>query len=376
MQIFARRIEMNAQVNELQVLEQNVIVAAFAKRGGTDELFEHIAQEVRSHVPDVTTKKGRDAIGSLAMKVSKSKTLIEKCGKELVAEQKAQIKLIDDDRIAIVKKFDQLRDEILAPRNAWEKAEEDRVAKCLEFLDEITELAKPEFLGNAAWQLKGYIDTLSNLKIDSRFMEFQEQAKLAKFETLEKLRTALVAREKYEAEQAELERLRKEEQEREQRERDERIAKEAADKARIEAEAKALAEKQRFEREQKEQAELAECQQREAAEREARLQAEKEAALLREEQLKQQAIEREKQAEIDRQNAIEQERLRIEREQAAKEAAERKAEEERLANVEHMRSINQEILNKLCEIGLDEDQAKVVITAIAKNQIPHVSVKY
>ena len=84
---------MNAQVNELQVLEQNVIVAAFAKRGGTDELFEHIAQEVRSHVPDVTTKKGRDAIGSLAMKVSKSKTLIEKCGKELVAEQKAQIKI-------------------------------------------------------------------------------------------------------------------------------------------------------------------------------------------------------------------------------------------------------------------------------------------
>ena len=56
---------------ELQVLEQNVIVAAFAKRGGTDELFDRIAQEARSFVPDVTTKKGRDAIGSLAMKVSK-----------------------------------------------------------------------------------------------------------------------------------------------------------------------------------------------------------------------------------------------------------------------------------------------------------------
>ncbi|WP_228270806.1 hypothetical protein [Acinetobacter junii] len=54
---------MNAQVNELQVIDQNVIVAAFAKRGGTDELFEHIAQEVRSHVLDVTTKKGREAIG-------------------------------------------------------------------------------------------------------------------------------------------------------------------------------------------------------------------------------------------------------------------------------------------------------------------------
>lgn len=358
MQIFARRIEMNAQVNELQVLEQNVIVAAFAKRGGTDELFEHIAQEVRSHVPDVTTKKGRDAIGSLAMKVSKSKTLIEKCGKELVAEQKAQIKLIDDDRIAIVKKFDALRDEILAPRDAWEKAEEDRVAKHEAAIRAIRSLYDENTANQEAHVIKGYLFDLEKLEIDSSFEEFEQEAKLEKFETLEKLRTALAAREKYEAEQAELERLRKEQLEREQRERDERIAKEAADKARIKAEAKALAEKQRFEREQKEQAELAERQQREAAEREARLQAEKEEAELRAQQA----------ALIERQ--------RIEREQAAKEEAERKAEEARLANVEHMRSINQEILNKLCAIGLDEGQAKAVITAIARNQIPNVSIKY
>lgn len=303
---------MNAQVNELQVLEQNVIVAAFAKRGGTDELFEYIAQEVRSHVPDVTSKKGRDAIGSLAMKVSKSKTLIEKCGKELVAEQKAQIKLIDDDRIAIVKKFDQLRDEILAPRDAWEQAEKDRVSKHESVIARIKSFIDPAFMDHSN-QVKGLIENLENLVVDSSLEEFEQEAKLAKFETLEKLRTALVAREKYEAEQAELERLRKEEQERLQRERDERIAKEAADKARIEAEAKALAEKQRFEREQ-----------------------------------------------------------------AAKAEADRKAEEARLANVEHMRSINQaasKALIDLC-VGLEEYQIKAIITAIAKNQIPHVSIKY
>ena len=361
MQIFARRIEMNAQVNELQVLEQNVIVAAFAKRGGTDELFEHIAQEVRSHVPDVTTKKGREAIGSLAMKVSKSKTLIEKCGKELVAEQKAQIKLIDDDRIAIVKKFDALRDEILAPRDAWEQAEKDRVKK---HQDAIIGIKMPaDLLQNhpTEWtseNIKVAINDLEGVCIDSSFEDFEQEAKLAKFETLEKLRTALVAREKYEAEQAELERLLKEQLEREQRERDERIAKEAADKARIEAEAKALAEQRRVEREKQEAQEKAEREQREAAEREARLKAEKEAAELRAQQ------------------AAVMERQRIEREQAAKEEAERKAEEARLANVEHMRSINQEILNKLCAIGLDEGQAKAVITAIARNQIPNVSIKY
>ena len=350
---------------ELQVLDQNVIVAAFAKSGGTNELFERIAQEVRSHVPDVTTKKGRDQIGSLAMKVSKSKTLIEKCGKDLVAEQKAQIKLIDDDRISVVKKFDELRNEILAPRDAWEQAEKDRVAKCLEFLDEITELAKPEFLGNAAWQLKGYIDTLSDLKIDSRFMEFEDQAKLAKFETLEVLRKALIAREKYEAEQAELERLRIAEQQRIQREHEERIAREAAEKATREAEEKARFKAERVQREKAE-----------AEQREARLKAEKEAALLREEQLKQQAIEREKQAEIDRQNAIEAERKRIEQEAQAKAEAERKATEAREADVAHKKQICSEALKGLTDLGLSVDQGKAVLNAINKGLVPHVSIKF
>ena len=357
---------MNAQVNELQVLEQNVIVAAFAKRGGTDELYEHIAQEVRSHVPDVTTKKGRDAIGSLAMKVSKSKTLIEKCGKELVAEQKAQIKLIDDDRIAIVKKFDALRDEILAPRDAWEQAEKDRVEKHKSDIEKIRDFAHPSILHDMpANRIAEQIKMLDVLEICSLFEEFEQEAKIAKLETLEKLRTALAAREKYEAEQAELERLRQAEIERQQKERDEAIARQAAENARIEAEKKAQAEREQAEK-------LA----RESAEREARLKAEHEAAILREEKLKQQAIEQAKQAETQKQQAIEAERLRIEAEQAAKIKADQEAEAARLANKEHMRSINREILNKFCEIGLDEGQAKAVITAIANNQVPHVSVKY
>lgn len=339
---------MNAKL-ELEIADQNIVVSAFRTPGGTAELFERIAQEARSHVPDVTTKKGRDQIGSLALKISKSKTFIEKCGKELVAEQKSQIKLIDDDRIATVKKFDELRNEILAPRDAWEQAEKDRVAKCLEFLDEITELAKPEFLGNAAWQLKGYIDTLSNLKIDSRFMEFQEQAKLAKFETLEALRKALADREKFEAEQAELERLRQAEILRQQQEREAQIAREAAEKATRDAEEKARFEAERVQREKAE-----------SEQREARLKAEKEAADLRAQQ------------------AAENERKRIEAEQFAQAEAVRKAEEARLADKEHRRVINREAfeaIQALC-LGIPEAQIKELIGAIVDKKIPHVSIKY
>lgn len=349
---------MNAQVNELQVLEQNVIVAAFAKRGGTDELFEHIAQEVRSHVPDVTTKKGRDAIGSLAMKVSKSKTLIEKCGKELVAEQKAQIKLIDDDRIAIVKKFDALRDEILAPRDAWEQAEKDRVEKHQANIRAIKSLHDERTPYQESLEIKNRIIELESFEVDASFEEYEQEAKLAKLETLERLRAALVDREKFEAESAELERLRKAEQERLQREHEERIAHEAAEKARLEAERKAKEEADRVEREKQEAIAKAEREKREAAEREARLVAEKEAAELR------------------AQHAAEAERKRIEAEQAAKLEAERKAEEARQANQAHRKKICNEALKGLLALGIDEAKGKEILQAINKGLVPHVSINF
>ncbi len=348
----------NTQVNELQVLEQNVIVAAFAKRGGTDELYERIAQEVRSHVPDVSTKKGRDAIGSLALKISKSKTLIEKCGKELVAEQKAQIKVIDDDRISIVKKFDLLRDEILAPRDAWEQAEKDRVEKHQANIRAIKSLHDERTPYQESIEIKSRILELEGFEVDASFEEYEQEAKIAKLETLERLRAALVDREKFEAESAELERLRKAEQERLQREHEERIAHEAAEKARIEAERKAKEEAERVEREKQEAIAKAEREKREAAEREARLVAEKEAAELR------------------AQHAAEAERNRIEAEQAAKLEAERKAEEARQANHAHRKKICNEALKGLLALGVDEAKGKEILQAINKGLVPHVSIEF
>lgn len=331
---------------ELEIADQNIVVAAFRKSGGTTELFERIAQEARSHVPDVTTKKGRDQIGSLALKISKSKTFIEKCGKELVAEQKAQIKLIDDDRIATVKKFDELRNEILAPRDAWEQAEKDRVAKHEQLIAEIKEAADYADEVNSGG-LRNRIAFVEEKVIDSLLEEYEEQAKLAKFEALEVLRKALTAREKYEAEQAELERLRQAEILRQQQEREAQIAHEAAEKATREAEEKARFEAERVQREKAE-----------AEQREARLKAEKEAAELR-------AVQ-----------AAENERKRIEAEQFAQAEAARKAEEARLANVEHRKQICGEALKGLTDLGVSVDQGKSILNAINKGLVPHVSIKF
>ena len=336
---------MNAKL-EIEIADQNVIVSAFKKENGTTELFEAIAAAARAHVPDVTTKKGREAIGSLALKISKSKTLIDKCGKELVADQKAQIKLIDDDRIAVVKKFDELRNEILAPRNAWEQAEKDRVAKHSQFISNIRVLHGLCFDLPSA-EIKKTIDSLGNLVIDTSLEEFEEQAKLAKFETLEALRTALANREKYEAEQAELERLRIAEQQRIQQEREAQIAREAAEKATREAEEKARLEAERVQREKIE-----------SEQREARLKAEKEAAELRAAQ------------------AAENERKRIEAEQFAKAEAERKATEEREADQAHKKLICSEALKGLTDLGVSVEQGKAILNAINKGLVPHVSIKF
>ena len=353
---------------ELQVLEQNVIVQAFATQGGSLLLVDRIAEEARKHVPDVTTKKGRDAIGSLAAKVSKSKTIAEKYAKDLVAEEKARIKLVDDDRIQFVKRMDALRDEILAPRDAWEQAEKDRVAKHEHHIATIRMVSALATAADSEWTaltIKEAIETLENRVVDSSFEEYEEQAKLAKFETLEVLRKALGVREKFEAEQAELERLRLAEQQRIQQEREAQIAREAAEKATREAEEKARFEAERVQREKAE-----------AEQREARLKAEKEAALLREEQLKQQAIEREKQAEIDRQNAIEAERKRIEQEAQAKAEANRKAQEAREADKAHKKKVCDSILVELAKLNIDEQTGKDLIKAIYNNQIPNITIKF
>lgn len=349
---------------ELQVLEQNVIAQAFATQGGTEALFERIAEQVRSVVPDVTTRKGREEIGSLAAKVSKSKVLIEKCGKDLVADQKAKIKLIDDDRIRTVKKFDDLRNEILEPRDAWEQAEKDRVQV---IQDKIAQFDSGRVdIGSPLNLIISVIAEIEAIEIDESFAEQQEQAKLKKYECLEVLRKVQVDREKYEAEQAELERLRQAEQVRIQQERDAQIAREATEKAQREAEEKARFEAERVQREKAE-----------SEQREARLKAEKEAAELREQALRQKAIDDAKQAEIAKQQAIEAERKRIEVEQAAKAQAEIDANAAREADENHRKEICQKALADLTLLpGISHDLAKIVLEAIYRNKVASVSIKF
>lgn len=356
---------MNSKVNELQVLEQNsnAIVEAFKTEGGAKALFDRIAEQARSVVPDLSTDKGRKAIASMARKVASTKTAFDAHGKELKEQYTVITNKIDADRKLFRDSCDALRDEIRKPLTEWEEAREAHIQAIKDRIS-VFDAGRVDTFSPSSL-IQKVISEVEAIPIDESFEDFANEAAIKKDAALTSFKKTLEIVLAREAEQAELQRLQREEAERQQRERDAAIAKQAAEQARIEAENKAKAEREEAEK-------LA----RESAEREARLKAEKEAAELREAQLKQQAIEQAKQAEIKEKQAVEAERKRIEDEQAAQLKAQQEAEAARQANKEHKARICNEALAGLAEIGISEEQGKAIIRAIHAGSIPHVSIKF
>ncbi|HBU9776083.1 TPA: hypothetical protein MIH98_00310 [Klebsiella pneumoniae] len=113
-----------SEIMDLVVIEKNNAMAVFTNNDQLDPLIEAIEKEARSLVPDVTTKKGRDAIASMAHKVARSKTYIDNAGKDLVAELKALPKQIDESRRVVRERLDALKDEVRRPLTEWEEEQE------------------------------------------------------------------------------------------------------------------------------------------------------------------------------------------------------------------------------------------------------------
>ncbi len=92
---------------------------------GLDKYLNQIRQAV-NEVPDVSTAKGRARIASLAAGASRSKTAIEKPGREYLRHLKEQPKIIEAELRRFVIKCDEIRDETRRPLTEWE-AEQDRL---------------------------------------------------------------------------------------------------------------------------------------------------------------------------------------------------------------------------------------------------------
>ncbi|PXK07032.1 hypothetical protein DMR34_11000 [Klebsiella variicola] len=322
-----------SEIMDLVVIEKKNAMAVFTNNDQLDPLIEAIEKEARSLVPDVTTKKGRDAIASMAHKVARSKTYIDNAGKDLVAELKALPKQIDESRRVVRERLDALKDEVRRPLTEWE-AEQERI--------------KAE-------------EAMLALHVEALVMneEFDRQL-AARIESDHEM--ALLMNDAFDREQAE----KKAEAERQRIAREEEIKRLAEEKAKREAAEQAQREIDAAaarEREAILAKERAEREQREAAER----------------------AEREKQAavEAERRKAQEEaDRIRREaeqREQARLAEEKRKADEQarREADVKHRKAVGAEVVKALmANTSLTRDQAIEVLTAVKDGRIPHTGISY
>lgn len=350
------------EATELAVIPKESALEVFRSENGLAPYLAKIRAEIDAFVPDVSTRKGREAIASIAHKVARSKTALDNVGKELVAELKEIPKKVDAERKRMRDTLDDWKDEVRRPLTEWEEAEEARIAK---HKAGIAQIQDTDTEGMSAALIGAKIQDLDSTEIGADWEEFEAEAHRAKAASLETLRSALATREKHEAEQAELERLRAEAAAREQKEREERIAREAAERAQREAEQRAQAEREAAARREAEAKAAAEQAKRDAEmaeqrriEAEKRAEAERLAAAERERK----AAEQARQAELDRQA---EEKARLEREAAAREA-----------DKAHKAKINRAALDAFIAGGMPEACAKQAVVLIAKRQIPNVSMTY
>ncbi|EPY7167599.1 coiled-coil domain-containing protein [Klebsiella pneumoniae] len=322
-----------SEIMDLVVIEKKNAMAVFTNNDQLDPLIEAIEKEARSLVPDVTTKKGRDAIASMAHKVARSKTYIDNAGKDLVAELKALPKQIDESRRVVRERLDALKDEVRRPLTEWE-AEQERI-KAEEAM------------------LALHVEALAmNENFDRRLA--------ARIESDHEM--ALLMNDAFDREQAD----KAAEAERQRIAHEEEIKRLAAAAAAREVEQRAQRERE------------------EAAHREAVLKAQAE-------QAERDRIAAEQKAEADKQAAIEAERRkaqeeadRIRREAEQREQArlaedKRKADEQarREADVKHRKAVGTEIVKALlANTSLTRDQAIEVLTAVKDGRIPHTGISY
>lgn len=299
--------------------------------GGLDAYLEQIRQAV-NEVPDLSTKKGRDRVASLAAQVSRSKTAIEKPGREYLKRLKEAVRPAEAEIKRFVDACDELRDATRRPLTEWE-AEQERIKaeEAMNALHAEALVMNEEFDRQRTAQIEA--DHEMALLMNDVFDRDREE-------------------QRRQAEQA-------------QRERDERLKQEAADKAKREAEERHKAELDaaaRREAEEKARADAAERKRKEYADR-----AERE---------KQDAIAEEK-------RKAQEEADRIKREAEAKEKArlaeeQRKAEEEalRAADKEHRRSVNRRVIADLIAQGIPEEFAQKALLAIAGGKVQDAHIKY
>ncbi|SUD43764.1 phage protein [Pseudomonas fluorescens] len=382
--------------NQLAVTIDDISEAnapAIYVKDGLKPFLQAVKEEVSSQVPDLTTAKGRARIASLAKKVSDSKVAVEKPGRDYLRRLKEMPKVVEVELKEFVDAMNALRDETRKPLTDWEAAEQARKDKHVDGIQAIKDFLI--FEGAPSADQVGHIMAILELvAVNDTWEEFLTEAAQVKDETLAKLRNLLAERTQYEAEQAELVRLRAEAEAQAQRDRDAEIARVAAEQARLQAEQQAQAEREAAARREQELLDQAAAAQRatEQAARDAEAAAERQRLQLQlqAEQAERQAaqaevnrIATEQRAEQDRLAAIRRQEEAVEQARLAEVARANAAADEilrqqkaREADSAHKIKILGEAKQALIGMNISEELAKAIILKIARGEVPNVTISF
>jgi hypothetical protein len=318
---------------------------------------------------------------------------VEKPGRDYLKRLKEMPKVVEAELREFVNKMDALRDATRQPLTDWEQAEIARTDAHVDAIQRIKDLAIFEAAPTSG-HLANIIADLELLEIGDSWEEFLAEAAQVKDQTLSKLRALYTERARYEAEQAELIRLRAEAEAQAQRDRDAQIAREAEERARREAEQRAQAERDAATRREQELLDQAAAAQRaaEQAARDAEAEAERQRLQL---QLQAEQAERAAaQAEVNRiaaEQRAEQERIAAEQRQAeaveqarlaevarqqaeANEAA--RQQREREADQAHKVKIMGAAKEALMSMNITEELAKAIVLKIARREVPNITIHF
>ena len=373
---------MSEQTELAVVPPKETALQVYQTPNGLDPYLKHIRDQIDTFVPDVKTAKGRKAIGSIAYSIARSKSALDDLGKDLVSELKEIPKKIDAERKRMRDTLTAWQEEVRRPLTEWEQAEAARVTRHEQGVAAIK--AEGIELGLLdAEDLLTRIGRVEAVTLGDTWEEFDAEAGQVKDQVLVSLREALTARLKYDVEQAELARLRREADERAEQDRI-RAAQEAA----VEAERQRVAQEQQAERDAAAKREQDLKDQAAAQEREAenqrlqlKLQAEQaERARIQAESDRvatEQRMEQERQAAARRQEEAAEQARQEERRRADAAAAEIvRQQEARERDEAHRRSINRAALEAFMAEGMPESCAKQAVKLIAQRKIPNIAISY
>lgn len=238
-------------MTDLIIPPRETAMEVFSQANGLQPYLAKIREEIDAFVPDVSTKKGREQIASIAHKVARSKTALDNLGKELVAELKELPKKIDAERKAMRDTLDSWKDEVRKPLTEWEVAEQARIDAHRATIAKMYQLAQATS-ETASSEIVAALEHVKSIAIGDQCEEFLDEYARTKDGAIAALEKVLPAARKREEDAAELERLRAEQAMREQAEREAAIAREAEQKVLREAEELVKVEREAAERRERE----------------------------------------------------------------------------------------------------------------------------